>query len=176
MILSIALSCILLTKAHELAVPEHDEFTMTQLYELYSGSHGIVKKLPDKAFTAIDWHPNNPPSNVRIGSTKYWEGGQKGLAHQITVDLTSLSLVTGIATEGVSLRKFVTKYTLMTSKNGRTWKAHGSFVGNFDMGTMCKNYLDEPVFARFVKLTVLDFSGCPCMRLDVLVYDGDGYY
>lgn len=180
MILSIVLSCIMLIKAHELEAPDsdrrkHNEIAMMQLFEFYSGSHGVVHTLPDEAFSATDWHSSHVPSHIRIGSAKYWEG-KNGGTHAVTVDLTSLSLVTGMATEGMSSTQYVTQYSVMTSKNGLTWRSHGVFVGNFDGKTMCKVQFDRPVFARFVKLTVVKFSTCPCMRLDVLVYDDDGYY
>jgi len=173
MILSIVLSCIMLIKAHELDAPdsnEHNEITLMQLYEFYSESHGVVQTLPDEAFSATDWHAHHVPSHVRIGSANYWEG-KAGGTHAVTVDLTRLYLVTGMATEGMSKVQYVTQYSIMTSKNGLHWTSHGVFVGNFDGKTMCKIQFDRPVFARFVKLTVVKYAGCPCMRLDVLVYD-----
>jgi len=179
MILSIVLSCIILIKANELIALDsyrrkHSEITLMQLLEFYGRSHGVVHTLPDKAFSATDWHSQHVPSHVRIGTAKYWEG-KSGGTHAVTVDLTSVFLVTGMATEGMSSFQYVTQYSIMTSKNGVAWTSQGFFVGNFDAKTRCKVQFDRPVFARFVKLTVVKYAGCPCMRLDVLVYD-DNYY
>jgi len=180
MILSIVLSYIILIKAHELDAPDSDwrkpnEIAMMQLFEVYSRSHGVVHSLPDGAFSATSWQSNYVPSNIRIGTEKFWHG-KHGLKDAVTVDLTNLFLVTGMATEGLSSSQYVTQYSVMTSKNGLNWTSHGVFVGNFDGKTTCKVQFDRPVLARFVKLTVEKYSTCPCMRLDVLVYDEDGYY
>jgi len=177
MILSIVLSCIILIKAYEHDAPDikHNEIALMQLLEFYSASHGVVHTLPDEAFSATDYHLHHVPSHVRIGSENYWEG-KPGGTHAITVDLTSVFLVTGMATEGMSSKHYVTQYSIMTSKDGLHWTSHGNFVGNFDGKTMCKVQFDRPIFARFVKLTVVKYELCPCMRLDVLVYDDDYYY
>jgi len=170
---------ILITAHDELDAPfgdkhKHDEISILQLYELFYRSHGIVHTLPDKAFSATGWHSSHVPSHVRIGNTNYyWEGKHGDGINAISVDLTSIFLVTGMATEGIWSTQYVTQYSVMTSKNGLTWRLHGDFVANFDKTTICKVQFDRPVFARFVKLTVVKFSTCPCMRMDVLVYDGD---
>lgn len=180
MILSIVLSCFILIKAHELVAPgsdrrENNEVPVMQLLELYSESHGVVHTLPDQAFSATDFDNDNFASHVRIGSATYWEG-KSGATNAITVDMTTFFLVTGVATEGYTWNKYVQKYSVMTSKDGITWKAHGIFVANFDAKTICKIQFDRPVFARFVKVTVVKYANCPCMRLDVLVYDKDRYH
>merc|ERR1711920_235898 len=98
--------------------------------------------------------------------------GLAGGTNEIMVDLTTPTLVTGVATQGRGddHAQWVTKYSIETSENGFTWIAHGVFSGNFDVETICYSRLEHPVFARFVKLNVLLYEDHPSMRWDVLAY------
>jgi hypothetical protein len=176
MFLSIILSCIIPIKAGELVAPGIEWRTLNEvsMQLLFSKSHGVVKTLPDKAFSATDIsHEGHPAHKIRIGSTGYW-AGKKGGINAVTVDMMTSLLVTGVATEGIHSKEFVTEYSVMTSQNGFIWTRQGSFVGNFDE-KICKVQFKRPVRARFVKFTVVKYVQWPAMRVDVLVYDMDQY-
>jgi len=176
MILSIVLSCIILTKAHELVAPESDRLThyeVVHMQLMFSRSHGIVRALPDKSFRVTDVHSSDyHPHFLRMGSTNRWVG-KLGGKNEVTIDMTSSFLVTGVATKGFG-NQFVKRYTVKTSQNGFVWRSQGLFLGNFDGETVCKVQFDRPVRARFVKLTVMKYQHHPSLRMDVLIYDMDG--
>jgi len=180
MIMSIVLSCIIHVKAHELVVPDSDglkhgdEHGIMQLLQLFSKSHGIANELPDKAFSATDVHGSAHPAKCLPITNKCYWAGKKGGTNAVTVDMTTTSLVTGVATKGITDNEYVTNYRVATSENGNRWTSHGHFVGNFDGTTVCKVRFDKPILARFVKFTVLESQHNPSMWLDVLVYDIDG--
>lgn len=156
-----------------------DELGMIPLLRMFSESDGIVKFLPDGAFSATDSHDgNHGPQYCRIGWPKgnnkshAWCANATRGGNSITVDMTSPNLVTGVATQGRGeAAQWVTDYSIETSVGGHQWDPQGTFVGNFDQQTICKNTFQNIVLARFVKFTVLKFHGHPSMRLDVLVYD-----
>lgn len=176
MILGIVLSCIILMKAHELVAPQSDRLTnneVAQMQLMFSGSHGIVHALPDKAFTGTSHSEHHSPHLIRMGSAGYW-AGKKGGTNAVTIDMTSSFLVTGVVTKGIYSYEFIKTYSVMTSQNGFKWRSQGDFVGNFDGETVCKVQFDRPVRARFVKFTVKQYAHHPSMKVDVLVYDIDG--
>jgi len=186
--------CVLgLTVAHQavgqLVAPDYDfhddgtkidELTIFQLLALFRSSAGIVMGLPDGAFSASDeYDANHGVIYARIGANKVagkshaW-CGVSGVGGEITVDLTTSHLVTGVATQGrgsYGHEHIVTLYSIETSEDGLKWTAQGSFQGNFDSTTICRRRFKKPVLASFVKFTVLDYKGHPCTRLDVLVYE-----
>merc|ERR1719383_450229 len=145
MILSIVLSSIILVTAHELVAPDSDRRTHNEIAKMqlmFSGSHGIINALPDKAFTATNTHSSHQPHFIRIGSASYW-AGHRGGTNAVTIDMTTSFLVTGVATKGIAAHEFIKKYSVMTSQNGFKWRSQGTFVGNFDE-TICKVQFDRP--------------------------------
>merc|ERR1719221_800386 len=143
---------------------------------MFRASTGIVGTLPDSALTTSHTHSDKHHlMYVRIGDEQVtgkahgW-CGVLGSANEITVDLTTSHIVTGIATQGRGdSNHWVTDYSVETSEDGHNWMVHGMFRGNFDRDTICRRRFDTPVLASFVKFTVENFYGHPCMRLDVLV-------
>merc|ERR1711920_5908 len=101
--------------------------------------------------------------------------GKRGENNEITVDLTTSFMVSGVATQGRGdcCDQWVTSYAIETSEDGQYWEKHGRFQGNFDRDTICESRLELPVLARLVRLTVKEYNGYPCMRLDLLVYNAD---
>jgi len=179
---------VVFTESHELLAPcdfddiseiHKAELSGMQLMKMFYDSVGVLLKLPDAALTASDAHDeNHSPIYSRIGDPQVsgkshgW-CAKKGESNEITVDLTTSMLVTGVATlgRGDHTPQWVSKYSIDTSENGDDWIDHGIFGGNFDRDTICRSRLKYPVFARYVKLSVVDYIVHPCLRWDVLTYN-----
>jgi len=188
--LLLVLQVFALAMAHELVVPdadiedsgEHIDDHINELIMLlgmFYSSSGIVSKLPDGSFTATDTYSGFKVSSSRIGgktsgSNQAWAGIIGG-DNELTVDLTTSRLVTGVATQGrgddSKYKQWVTSYAVETSENGYDWVSQGHFKGNFDTQTVTRRRFGTPVIASFVRFTVLKYSSHPSMRLDVLVYE-----
>jgi len=186
MMLLLVLQVFALAMAHELVVPDADiedsgeniddhinELIM--LLGMFYSSSGIVTNLPDGSFTASDTYSGFTVSSSRIGGKtsgyQAW-AGIIGKENEVTVDLTTSRLVTGVATQGRGDGKqWVTSYAVETSENGYDWVSQGHFKGNFDTQTVTRRRFETPVIASFVRFTVLKYSAHPSMRLDVLVYE-----
>ena len=184
----LAILCIILQlKAHELVAPSgHDEdlpedvdnFGMFQLYELFSKSTGVVHKLPDEAFSATTYYSDRyAPKNARIDMTEVKGNGiawaaKNNKGDALTVDMKTSRIVTGVATQGrADDNQYVTRYSVEVSESGTEWESQGEFVGNFNHLTVTQVRFETPVFARFVKFTVLKYHSHASMRVDVLVYE-----
>lgn len=178
---------VILAEAHELVAPfdydnkgasQEDVIRSVQLMKMFHDSVGQLLNLPDDAITSSDEHSENQSVKYsRIGAGKV-EGkaqawcGKLGESNEIMVDMTTSSLITGVATQGRGdvTHQWVTKYLIETSENGQEWIDHGIFEGNFDDETICQSRFKYPVIARFVKLSVVKYENHPCMRWDVLAY------
>jgi len=178
---------LVLAAAHQLVAPDNDfyddgnkidELTIFQLLGLFRSSNGIVEYLPDGAFSASkEFNGDHAAFYARIGrdhvkgKSHAWCSGYS-MGEEITVDLTTSYLVTGVATQGRGDHSgMVTSYSVETSEDGHRWIAQGRFRGNFDKTTICRRRFNKPVLASFVKFTVLDFKDMSCMRLDVLFHN-----
>jgi len=179
---------VVFAKAHELVAPcdNDDESELhqavhgsMQIFKMFVDSSGELLKLPDDALTSSDEYSDNHGAIYsRIGAAKVdkkahgWCAKDSQPSH-ILVDLTTSLMVTGVATQGRgdSSSQWVEKYSIETSENGVEWINHGIFVGNFDSETICYSRIEHPVVARFVKLSVKEYYGHPCLRWDVLTYN-----
>jgi len=175
---------VALSVAHELVTQyDHDhnelhmdELSITQLLRMFYDSNGVVMGLPDDSFTAnLEYNDKHGAIYSRIGAAQV-DGmaqawcGKTGKNNEITVDLTTSALVTGVATQGRGDHNgWVTRYSIATSENGVIWQKHGNFMGNFDQETICHSRFERPVAARFVKLSVLEHKMMACLRWDILV-------
>jgi len=178
----VILCCILQLKAHELVTPKGRDYRwgkrtaeigILQLYELFSGSKGITDTLPDSAFWATDNTDSNHAAKfAAFNKAGHWSG-VKTKPNQITVDLMTSYIVTGVATKQSNPHnnEWTTRYSVETSENGRDWISLGTFKGNFDKKNICKSRFKTPVLARFVKLIVIEYHVHPSLKFDVLVYE-----
>jgi len=157
------------------------ELSIIQLLAIFHDSVGVVQTLPDEAFTCpVKANADHGCEYARIGRDKV-DGkshgwcGKRGENNEITVDMTTSFMVTGVATQGRGdcCDMWVTSYSIETSEDGHDWQKHGRFEGNFDRDTICESRLDLPVLARLVKLSEMEYYELACMRLDVLVYHAD---
>merc|ERR1719285_566995 len=115
MILKLILFFIVFAKKNELVVPCDDDYKsdlfkdelgFLQMFQMFFDSSGEILNLPDEAITSSDAHsPNHAPKYSRMGVPKV-DGKSHGWcakdikSSHIMVDLTTSSMVTGVATQG----------------------------------------------------------------------------
>jgi len=94
----------------------------------------------------------------------------------MTIDLGLPMNVVGAITQGRknAAAQWVTKYTVHSNyDDSSVWKQKGSeFIGNNDRNTKQKNYFQQPVLARFIKITAVSQSLHVSMRAGVVVKIG----
>jgi len=188
MILQLIFFFVVFANAHELVAPcddddmselHKDELSSMHMFKMFVDSGGNLLQLPDLAIIASDdYNQDHGAKYSRIGAAQVdgkahgWCSKEKKHSSHIMVDLTTSSMVTGVATQGRGDNPhWVKRYSIETSENGQEWIDHGNFAGNFDSDTICQSRLEHPVLARFVKLTVVEFESHPCMKWDVLTYN-----
>uniref|UniRef100_A0A3P8TCK0 Contactin associated protein like 3 n=1 Tax=Amphiprion percula TaxID=161767 RepID=A0A3P8TCK0_AMPPE len=108
----------------------------------------------------------------------------------LEVDLGERTKITAVATQGrYGSSDWLTSYLLMFSDTGHNWKQYrqedsiGSFPGNSNADSVVQNKLQQPAFARFLRLIPLDWNpngriglrletyGCPYTS-EVVSFDG----
>ena len=95
----------------------------------------------------------------------------------LQVDLGVHSRVNTILTKGWTTGVdggFVTQYNLAISDNGTAWitlqASDGSaiqFAGNVDFSNVARNELPEPMFARYVRLIIVEFQFSPYLKWEL---------
>uniref|UniRef100_A0A3B4ZVE3 Contactin-associated protein-like 4 n=1 Tax=Stegastes partitus TaxID=144197 RepID=A0A3B4ZVE3_9TELE len=107
----------------------------------------------------------------------------------LEVDLGERTKITAVATQGrYGSSDWLTSYLLMFSDTGHNWKQYrqedsiGSFPGNSNADSVVQNKLQQPTFARFLRLIPLDWNpngriglrleayGCPYTS-DIVSFD-----
>uniref|UniRef100_A0A8C7I178 Contactin-associated protein-like 4 n=1 Tax=Oncorhynchus kisutch TaxID=8019 RepID=A0A8C7I178_ONCKI len=110
----------------------------------------------------------------------------------LEVDLGERTEITAVATQGrYGSSDWVSSFLLMFSDTGRNWKQYrqedsiGAFTGNSNADSVVQFKLQQPVFARFLRLLPLDWNpngriglrleayGCP-YKSDVASFEGSG--
>uniref|UniRef100_A0A6Q2YV66 Contactin associated protein like 3 n=1 Tax=Esox lucius TaxID=8010 RepID=A0A6Q2YV66_ESOLU len=152
-------------------LPQSSFRSSTQL----SGSHGPGFAKVNRRDGAGGWAP--------VESNRYqW----------LEVDLGERTEITAVATQGrYGSSDWVSSFLLMFSDTGRNWRQYrqedsiGVFAGNSNADSVVQFKLQEPVFARFMRLLPLDWNpngriglrleayGCP-YKSDVASFDGSG--
>jgi hypothetical protein len=108
----------------------------------------------------------------RIGSSTAWCASSYEGAW-LEVDTGAVQDIAGVATQG---RQdgwgWVTTIKVMVSRDGLKWvdvQCGSVMNANTDMYTVVKNYFDNPVRGRFVRIFPQEYSHIMCMRAGVLV-------
>ena len=152
---------------------------------------GLAGSLPDASISASGcWNGGGVNSNCSAGGvggheayrgrlfrSTYVEGGtiawavdQNGTNDYWQVDLGAVIPVNGIASQGREecCTQWVTSYSVQTSIDGSTWYAvPGTFSANSNENTVVINWIGQ-YHARYVRITVLGYSGHQSSRYDVL--------
>ncbi|CAB1318090.1 unnamed protein product, partial [Coregonus sp. 'balchen'] len=121
-----------------------------------------------------------------------WAPVESNKYQWLEVDLGERTEITAVATQGrYGSSDWVSSFLLMFSDTGRNWKQYrqedsiGAFTGNSNADSVVQFKLQQPVFARFLRLLPLDWNpngriglrleayGCP-YKSDVANFDGSG--
>uniref|UniRef100_A0A3P8TEI2 Contactin associated protein like 3 n=1 Tax=Amphiprion percula TaxID=161767 RepID=A0A3P8TEI2_AMPPE len=134
---------------------------------------------------SVGKHPD--PVTQRAGG---WSPLVSDRYQWLEVDLGERTKITAVATQGrYGSSDWLTSYLLMFSDTGHNWKQYrqedsiGSFPGNSNADSVVQNKLQQPAFARFLRLIPLDWNpngriglrletyGCPYTS-EVVSFDG----
>uniref|UniRef100_A0A8C7I3W2 Contactin-associated protein-like 4 n=1 Tax=Oncorhynchus kisutch TaxID=8019 RepID=A0A8C7I3W2_ONCKI len=121
-----------------------------------------------------------------------WAPVESNKYQWLEVDLGERTEITAVATQGrYGSSDWVSSFLLMFSDTGRNWKQYrqedsiGAFTGNSNADSVVQFKLQQPVFARFLRLLPLDWNpngriglrleayGCP-YKSDVASFEGSG--
>uniref|UniRef100_A0A673ZFB9 Contactin-associated protein-like 4 n=1 Tax=Salmo trutta TaxID=8032 RepID=A0A673ZFB9_SALTR len=127
-----------------------------------------------------------------VKSAGGWAPVESNKYQWLEVDLGVRTEITAVATQGrYGSSDWVSSFLLMFSDTGRNWKQYrqedsiGAFTGNSNADSVVQFKLQQPVFARFLRLLPLDWNpngriglrleayGCP-YKSDVASFDGSG--
>uniref|UniRef100_A0A4W5MZ99 Contactin associated protein like 3 n=1 Tax=Hucho hucho TaxID=62062 RepID=A0A4W5MZ99_9TELE len=179
---------------------------LLQLAILYCCSYGaigkdscdgpLVSSLPQSYFRSSSQLSNShgpgfAKVNRRDGAGG-WAPVESNKYQWLEVDLGERTEITAVATQGrYGSSDWVSSFLLMFSDTGRNWKQYrqedsiGAFTGNSNADSVVQFKLQQPVFARFLRLLPLDWNpngriglrleayGCP-YKSDVASFDGSG--
>uniref|UniRef100_A0A3B5LFI3 Uncharacterized protein n=1 Tax=Xiphophorus couchianus TaxID=32473 RepID=A0A3B5LFI3_9TELE len=95
----------------------------------------------------------------------------------LEVDLQRRTQITAVATQGrYGSSDWLTSYLLMFSDTGHNWRQHrqedslGAFPGNSNADSVVQYKLDQPVIARYLRLTPLDWNPTGRIGLRLEIY------
>ena len=90
----------------------------------------------------------------------------------MSLDLKSLTRVAGVLLQGrngdCGCGQWLTRIKIDTSIDNVNWILHGSFAGNTDAESKVELLLQNPIVARFVRISVVSVSNHASARWDVL--------
>ncbi|XP_029512538.2 contactin-associated protein-like 4 isoform X2 [Oncorhynchus nerka] len=156
----------------------------------------LVSSLPQSSFRSSSQLSNShgpgfAKVNRRDGAGG-WAPVESNKYQWLEVDLGERTDITAVATQGrYGSSDWVSSFLLMFSDTGRNWKQYrqedsiGAFTGNSNADSVVQFKLQQPVFARFLRLLPLDWNpngriglrleayGCP-YKSDVASFDGSG--
>uniref|UniRef100_A0A8C7VZJ8 Contactin associated protein like 3 n=1 Tax=Oncorhynchus mykiss TaxID=8022 RepID=A0A8C7VZJ8_ONCMY len=162
----------------------------------YSCDGPLVSSLPQSSFRSSSQLSNShgpgfAKVNRRDGAGG-WAPVESNKYQWLEVDLGERTEITAVATQGrYGSSDWVSSFLLMFSDTGRNWKQYrqedsiGAFTGNSNADSVVQFKLQQPVFARFLRLLPLDWNpngriglrleayGCP-YKSDVASFDGSG--
>uniref|UniRef100_A0AAQ5ZNE9 Contactin associated protein like 3 n=1 Tax=Amphiprion ocellaris TaxID=80972 RepID=A0AAQ5ZNE9_AMPOC len=155
---------------------------------------GLVSNLPPSSFrSSSQLSSSHAPGFAKLNKRE-GAGGWSPLVSDryqwLEVDLGERTKITAVATQGrYGSSDWLTSYLLMFSDTGHNWKQYrqedsiGSFPGNSNADSVVQNKLQQPAFARFLRLIPLDWNpngriglrletyGCPYTS-EVVSFDG----
>ncbi|XP_020314046.1 contactin-associated protein-like 4 isoform X2 [Oncorhynchus kisutch] len=156
----------------------------------------LVSSLPQSSFRSSSQLSNShgpgfAKVNRRDGAGG-WAPVESNKYQWLEVDLGERTEITAVATQGrYGSSDWVSSFLLMFSDTGRNWKQYrqedsiGAFTGNSNADSVVQFKLQQPVFARFLRLLPLDWNpngriglrleayGCP-YKSDVASFEGSG--
>ncbi|XP_051563819.1 coagulation factor V [Myxocyprinus asiaticus] len=127
------------------------------------------------------WHPWYARLNKQ-GTINAWQAKNNDMQQWIQVEFPVAKKISGIITQGaksLGTEKFVTKYTLEYSDDGKRWSKYTddedyeqkTFEGNTDNNGQVKNYIYPPIFSRFIRIIPKRWQSSITMRIELLGCD-----
>jgi len=115
--------------------------------------------------------PGNGHCRPQIDSPQGWSSQPSG-SGWMSLDLKSPTRVAGVLLQGrnsdCGCGQWLTRIKIDTSADNVNWILHGSFAGNSDADSKVELLLQNPVVARFVRISVVSVSNHASARWDVL--------
>lgn len=132
--------------------------------------------IPDSKITASSqWSATHGPARARLDTVKTgsktgsWSAKSNDKGQWIQVDLSKVSKITGIVTQGrQDYNQWVTKYDVQHSYDGVTFSNYGSLLGNTDRNTKIGHILKPAITARFIRIRPTSWYGHISMRFDIV--------
>ncbi|XP_063169501.1 coagulation factor VIII [Candoia aspera] len=125
------------------------------------------------------WSPFLARLNTK-GRINAWRPKVDGTAEWLQVNFKKMVRVTGLITQGaksVFTHMFVKEFSLSSSMNGKIWipVLHNGetqiFQGNHDYFQPVMNFLDVPLFAKYLRIHPLSWNNHIALRMEVLGCD-----
>ncbi|XP_027884694.1 contactin-associated protein-like 4 isoform X1 [Xiphophorus couchianus] len=152
------------------------------------GTHGeevcdnpLVSNLPPSSFrSSSQLSTSHGPGFAKV-NRREGAGGWSPLWSDkyqwLEVDLQRRTQITAVATQGrYGSSDWLTSYLLMFSDTGHNWRQHrqedslGAFPGNSNADSVVQYKLDQPVIARYLRLTPLDWNPTGRIGLRLEIY------
>ncbi|XP_028514235.1 EGF-like repeat and discoidin I-like domain-containing protein 3 [Exaiptasia diaphana] len=131
--------------------------------------------IPDSKITASSyisgiWLPSYARLNVLLGYGG-WIPASNTIGQWIQVDLSNVTRITAIATQGSqSESHWVKTYSLQYSEDGTSFKDYEggkTLSGNSDRTTVVKNNLDPAITARYIRLLPKAYYSYMALRMEL---------
>jgi len=138
-------------------------------------------KIKDSQITASSYYDHTfAPSNSRLHMKSVqgkhgggWAAETDKDPQWVQIDLGSVKKVTAIATQGhpeEELDVWTKTYQILSGNdpNSLTLYDNGKlFIGNTDINSVVKNFLDPPIEARYIRVLVKSWHNWPSMRIEL---------
>ena len=90
----------------------------------------------------------------------------------MSIDLQATTRVAGVLLQGrnadCGCSQWLTRVKIDTSTDNVNWILHGAFAGSSDADTSIELLIQNPIVARYVRISVVSVSGHASARWDVL--------
>uniref|UniRef100_A0A8C6VVC9 Neuropilin n=1 Tax=Nothobranchius furzeri TaxID=105023 RepID=A0A8C6VVC9_NOTFU len=137
-----------------------ETFHCSNAFGMESGKITDEQITASSSFPDMHWLPRQARLNYKENA---WTPREDSSREYIQVDLHTLKVLTGIATQGAISKEtqkvyYVTTFKLEVSTNGEDWmiyrhgKNHKVFHANADATEVVLNRIPQPVLARFVRI------------------------
>ncbi|XP_043928298.1 coagulation factor V isoform X2 [Protopterus annectens] len=134
------------------------------------------------AWFGYSWAPHLARLNMK-GNINAWQAKASNF-QWLQIDLQQVMKITGIITQGASYFKtemYLKSFALHYSNDGTTWTPHSEeadgvekvFTGNVDSQTHAKNYIDPPIFSRFIRIIPRTWQNSITLRVELLGCDNE---
>uniref|UniRef100_A0A8C5HQ40 Neuropilin n=1 Tax=Gouania willdenowi TaxID=441366 RepID=A0A8C5HQ40_GOUWI len=152
-----------------------EKFHCSNAFGMESGKITDDQITASSTFYDEHWLPRQARLNYDDNA---WTPGEDSNREYIQVDLYTLKVITGIATQGAISKEtqktyYVTSFKLEISTNGEDWmvyrhgKNHKVFHANTDPTEVVLNRIPQPILARFVRIRPQTWKNGIALRFEL---------